>query len=254
MKFENQPGKETSEENFKLAKKRRPDPRSIKDRITHKVSELKPVQDWLENRAELMVEKSEVNNIVESFNNEEKIRIVDIGGGKGHIMQEVIKDNPSKEIKTVEIDLSDYASKKVSESDEWGKMNSVFGEGKNMPIKNKSVEIATAYFTFQELDNDQQSEILEEMKRIIKDNGRIIIVDEPFQEEKSEGVMARGKNIFRNLKISKFNLHSEEEWKKFFEENGLEVEDSKIFGDDEKNEKQQFISFILKKAEEKVGE
>ena len=54
------------------------------------------------------------------------------------------------------------------------------------------------------------------------------------------------------MKISKFNLRSEEEWGKFFKDNELEVEDSKIFGDDEENKKEQFISFVLKKAEEKI--
>jgi len=205
-------------------------------------------QDWLENRAEIMVDRSGANEVIRNFDSEE-IRIVDMGGGKGHIMREIIKSNPDKEIKTVGIDLSDYASRKVSESKEGEKMNSIFGEGENAPIKDKSVELTTAYFTFQELDNDQQNEVLEEMKRIIKDDGRIIIVDEPPQEKK-EGIEARGKNIIRNLKVSKFNLHSDEEWKKFFEENGLEIKDSKAFGDDRKNERNQFISYVLKKAEQ----
>ena len=248
--FESQPEKLTSEEEFDLAKKRHPDPTSLKDKVAHEVSEIEPVQNWLKDRAQLMVERSGINDVVEKFSDEEKIKIVDIGGGKGHIMQEVAEANSDKEIKTVGIDLSDYASKKVSKSDEEKKMDSVFGEGENMPIKNKSVEIATAYFTFQELDDDQQSEILEEMKRIIKDNGRIIIVDELSQEKKSEGIIAHGKNILRNVKISKFNLRSGEEWEKFFEDNKLEVESSTIFGDDEENKKEQFIFFVLKKIEE----
>lgn len=246
MKFE-----DGSEEMFKLAKESHPDPRSVKDKVTHEVSELKPVQDWLEGRAEIMIDRSGTNEIIENFDDEE-IKVVDVGGGKGHFMQEAVKANSDKEIKTVGVDLSDYASKKVSESNERGKMDSVFGEGESMPIKDKSVEMATAYFTFQELGDSQQEEIIREMKRIIKDNGRIIIVDEPSQEEKTEGVLARGKNILRNLKVSKFNLRSEDEWRKFFEDNELEVEDSKIFGDDEENEKKQFISFVLKKAEEKI--
>ncbi|NOQ67986.1 methyltransferase domain-containing protein, partial [Patescibacteria group bacterium] len=200
-KFEIQPEKLTFEEKFNLAKKNHPDPRSIKDRATHEVSELKPVQNWLEDRAEMIVDRSETNRVVEDVDGEE-IKIVDVGGGKGQIMQEVIKDNPDKEIKTVGIDLSDYASKKVSESGEGKKMDSVFGKGENMPIKDKSVEIATAYFTFQELDDNQQGEILKEMRRIIKDNGRIVIVDELSQEEKTGEIVARSKNILRNLKIS----------------------------------------------------
>lgn len=247
----------TKEERIK-ARKRHPNPRSIikgpieempgriRNKIDHRLGDSN--QNWLEKRAEIMADRSGANEVIENFGSEE-IRIVDVGGGKGHIMREIIKSNPDKEIKIAEIDLSDYASEKVSESKEGEKMDSVFGEGENMPIKDKSVEIAAAYFTFQELDNDQQNEILEEIKRVIKDNGRIIIVDEPPQE-KQKGVVARSKNILRNLKVSKFNLHSDEEWKKFFEENGLEVENFRIFGDDKENEKKQFISYVLKKAEQ----
>ena len=143
-------------------------------------------------------------------------------------------------------DISDYASGKVSES---GKVESVFGKGENLPIKKESVELATAYFTFQELDDDQQREILEEMKRIIKEDGRIVITDELPQEETSEGVIARVKNILRNIKVSKFNIHSDEEWRSFFGENDLEVESSVIFGYDKENKKEQFISYVLKKIE-----
>lgn len=247
----------TKEERIE-ARKRHPDPRSIirgpieempgriRNKIDHKLGDSN--QDWLENRAEIMANRSGINEAIKDFNSEE-IKIVDIGEGKGHIMREVIESNPDREIKTVGIDLSDYASREVSESKEGKKMDSVFGEGENMPIKDKSVELATAYFTFQELDNSQQSEVLEEMKRIIKDNGRVIIVDEPPQEKK-EGIVARGKNILRNLKVSKFNLHSDEEWRNFFEENGLEVENFRVFGDDKENEKKQFVSYVLKKAEQ----
>lgn len=240
------------------ARKRHSDPRSIirgsieempgriRNKIDHELGDSN--QNWLENRAEIMADRSGTNEVIENFDSEE-IRIADIGGGKGHIMREIIKNNPDKEIKTAGIDLSDYASGKVSESKEGEKMDSIFGEGENMPIKDESVELATAYFTFQELDDNQQREVLEEMKRIIKDNGRIIIVDEPPQEKK-EGIVVRGKNILRNLKVSKFNLHNDEEWRKFFEENELEVENYKIFGDDKENEKKQFISYVLKKVEQ----
>lgn len=251
--FESQPKELTSEEKFNLAKESHPDLRSIKDRAIHEVSELKPVQDWLKDRAEIIIDRSGTNEAIENFDGEE-IKIVNIGGGKGHFMQEVIKDNPDKEVKTVEIDLSDYASRKVSESGEGKKMDSVFGEGENMPIKDKSVEMATAHFTFQELDDNQQVEVLEEMKRIIKDNGRIMITDELPQEKTSDGVAVRAKNILRNLQVSKFNLRSENEWRKFFEDNELEIESFTVFGDDEENKKEQFISFVLKKAEEKVEE
>ena len=244
--FEKMPSEElTSEEKFELAKKRHPNQMSAKDKMVHGVSEAGPVQNWLEDRAEMMVERSGINEVIEEIDGD--VMIVEVGGGKGHIGEETAEANPDKEIKTVGVDISDYASGRISES---GRVESVFGRGENLPIKNESVEIATAYFTFQELNDNQQKDVLEEMKRIIKENGRIVVTDELPQEETSEGVVARAKNILRNIKMSKFNIHNDEEWRRFFEDNDLEVESSVIFGEDKENKKEQFISYVLKKAEE----
>lgn len=256
----------TKEERIK-ARKEHPDPRSIirgsieempgriRNKIDHKLGDTN--QDWLENRAEIMANRSGANEVIKNFDREEGIRIVDIGGGKGHIMREIVKNNPDKEIKIAEIDLYDYASKKVSESKEGEKMDSVFGEGKNMPIKDKSIELATAYFTFQELGDEEQKKVLDEMARIIEDDGKIIIVDEPLKEDdQKEGIIARTKNILRNLKVSKFNLHDGECWRKLFEENGLKIVDKKEFRDDDKEISEenpaQFFSYILEKIEKKA--
>ena len=234
-----QPEELTSEEKLELAKERHPNPMSAKDKIIHKVSETELVQSWLEDRAEMIVERSGVNEVVKEMGDD--VTVVDVGGGKQHIEREIIETNPDKKIEAVGVDVSDYASKEVGE-----KVESVFGAGENLPIKNESVEIATAYFTFQELNDNQQREVLKEMKRIIKEDGRIVITDELPQE----GVAACAKNILLNLKVSKFNIRSDKEWRKFFKENGLEVESSQIFGEDEENKKEQFISYVLKKVEE----
>ena len=69
--FESQQEELTSEEKFNLAKERHPDPRSIGDKATHEVSELKPVQNWLEDRAEIMVDRSGTNEVIENFDSEE---------------------------------------------------------------------------------------------------------------------------------------------------------------------------------------
>lgn len=248
---------EEKEALYKEAKKRHPNPLSALEKIKHKMSETEPAQNWLENRAEIMVDKSGINKAVEDFEKGREIKMVDIGGGGQHIEKEIVKNNPDKNISAIGIDISDYASKQVSESKEGKKMESVFGKGENLPIKEKSVEVATVYFTFQELNDKQQKEVLDEMIRIIEEDGKILIVDEFPQEESSkEGMIARAKNILRNVKVSKYNLHSEEEWKNLFEENGLKIVGYRDFRDDEKEvgEKYppQFFSYILEKAEKKI--
>ncbi len=244
---------------FEEAKRKHPNPMSVVDKAKHSVSELEPIQNWLEARAELMVDRSGINEAIESFEGRREMKIVDIGGGSQHIEREIVRSNAGRNINVVGVDISDYASGRVRRSEEGEKIGSLFGKGENLPIKEKSVEIATAFFTFQELSDKQQQEVLSEMIRIIKDEGKIIIVDElPKENYTKEKIVARAKNILRNVKISRYNLHSEEEWKEFFGKNGLKVVDYREFREDEKEigEKfpPQFFSYILEKAEGKVLE
>lgn len=250
MKFE-------AEEKFKIAKEKHPDPRSFSDKIKHKVQEAEPIQNWLKNRAKLMVERSGINDALEDFKDRDSIKIADIGGGSQHIENEIIKNNPDKNISTVGIDLSDYASDKILGSESGEKINSIFGKGEKLPIKDGSVEVATSYFTFQELNDEEQKKVLDEMIRIVEDDGKIIIVDEPVKEENQEGILARAKNIFRNAKVSEYNLHSAQDWRNLFEEKGLKIVEKKEFREDGKEADEenpaQFFSYVLEKTEKNIA-
>lgn len=257
--FENGQDQETeltSEEKFKLAKEKHPDPRSFIGKIKHGVQESAPVQDWLEKRAKNMVENSGINQVIGEYNGEEKIKIADIGGGTQHIEKEIIKNNPGKKVNTIGIDIKDYASGAISGSEERKKINTVFGSGQELPIKKKSVDIATSYFTFQELSDEDQEKMLDEMIRIVEDGGKIIIVDEPPQGMTEEGIFARAKNILRNASVSEYNVHSGEEWRNLFEKKGLKIVGKKEFREDGKEVDEenpaQFFSYIIEKAEKKI--
>ena len=91
---------------------------------------------------------------------------------------------------------------------------------------------------------------LEEAKRILKDDGIITIIDDLPQEKFIDEKSAEIKSKTRNRRPVKLNLHSNEEWIEIFENNGLRIESSTIFGDDEENKKEQFISFVLKKVKD----
>ena len=246
----------TSEEKFKIAKEKHPDPRSFMDKVKHSAQEAAPVQDWLEKRAENMVKESGVNEVIGEYGAEEKIKIADIGGGTQHIEKEIIKNNPGKNVSTVGIDLKDYASGAVSGSGERKKIHTVFGSGQELPIKKKSVDVATSYFTFQELSDEDQEKMLDEMIRIIKDDGKLIIVDEPLRGMTEEGIFARAKNILRNVSVSEYNVHSGEEWRDLFEKKGLRIVEKKEFREDGKEVDEenlaQFFSYIVEKAEKKT--
>lgn len=244
-----------SEEKFKTAKERHPDKRSFSDKVKHRLQEAGPMQDWLEERAKDMVENSGINEVIAKYDKSEKVKIADVGGGTQHIENEIIKSNPDKDISAAGIDLKDYASGTISKSEEGERINSVFGKGQELPIKDKSVDIATSYFTLQELSDEDQKKVLDEMIRIIKDDGKIIIVDEPPQGENSEGITARAKNILRNAKVSAYNLHSGEEWRNLFEERGLKIVDKREFREDGKEVDEenpaQFFSYIVNRVKYK---
>jgi len=257
--FENLPGQEadlTIEEKSKIAKETHPDPRSFVDKIKHDIQEAGPVQEWLEKRAKIMVEGSGIGEVIDSYHREDGIRLVDMGGGSGHIEDEIIKKSKDKNISVSGVDLSDHVSGKVSKSDSGIKISSIFGKGEELPIKDKSVEVATSYFTFQELSDKQQEQVLNEMIRIIEDDGKIIIVDEPLRGMSEDGIIAKGKNILRNMKVSKYNLHSPEEWRNLFEEKGLKIIGKKEFREDgtevDEENPAQFFSYILEKAEKRT--
>lgn len=221
---------------------------AVRNKISHEAGDLPFLQNGLEKMEEKMMERSGINEAIEKMSDE--ITIADIGGGKQYADKAIIEANPNKEIKIIGIDSSDYASKRVSESEAGEKIESVFGKGENLPVENESVEIAMSNFTFQELDDEQQKKVLEEMGRIIKEDGKIIITEDLPQDGISAEAYARAKIAIYNLEVSKLNMRSDKEWKEFFEENGLEVESSKIWGNDKENKKEQFVTYILKKIKE----
>ena len=212
------------------------------DRLNEKYGE-----GWLERRGELMADRSGINEAIEGLEGEE-IVIADICSGKQHINEAILK-NSEKDINMLGFDESDHAtkevSKEVSESGE-GKIKSFYAIGENLPIKDEKVDVIKFDFAFQEANDEMTDKFLEEAKRTLKDDGIITIIDElpqdKFIDERSAGI----KSKTRNRRPVKLNLHSDEEWRNIFEKNELKVESSTIFGDDEENEKEQFISFVLK--------
>ncbi len=242
------------DQNFKEAKERHPGPISKFREAVHRASESEATQEFLDKRAKNTLENSGIKETIEAFSKDNnKITIADIGAGKQHILKEMIKiiekSDPEVKIKTVGMDIMDYASKKVSESNEGGKMNSVFAKGEFSPIKDNSADIVSAFYSLHELNLEQKKETLAEMKRMVKENGKIIVVDDLSPESKVEEYLNKIQSSAANVKIDPYNVSGEKDMAEFFEENGLEIESSKIFKENEEDNKEpQHISYILKKA------
>jgi len=209
-------------------------------------------EDWLERRGIFIAEKSGINKAIEDIKKQEII-IADIGSGKSGINEAIIKNNPDNDIKIIGFDESDRATEKVSKSSERN-IGSAYAIGEKLPIEDKRADVVKFDFTFQEADDEMMDKLLKEAKRILKDDGIITVIDDLPQEKFIDEQFAKIKNKSENRRPGKLNLHSKDEWGKFFKDNGLEIENSTVFGDEEESKKEQFISFVLKKAEEKVEE
>ncbi|MCK4799877.1 methyltransferase domain-containing protein [Candidatus Parcubacteria bacterium] len=201
---------------------------------------------WLERRGKLTADRSGISEAIEGLECE-KIVIADICSGKQHI-NEAILESSKKNIEILGFDESDRATKEVSRSSE-GDIESFYAIGENLPIKDEKVDVVKFDFSFQEANDEMTDKFLEEAKRILKDDGIITIIDDLPQEKFIDEKSAEIKSKTRNRRPVKLNLHSDEEWRKIFKKNELEVESFTIFGDDEENEKEQFISFVLKNKE-----
>ncbi len=242
------------DQNFKKAKERHPHPVSKFREMIHEASESEATQEFLNERAKNNLENSGIKEMLEKLGkNNKEITIADIGAGKQHILKEMIgiieKSDPEIKIKTVGMDPMDYASKKVSESEKGEKMNSVFAKGEFSPINENSADVVSAFYSFHELNKEQQEKMLAEMKRIVKENGRIIIIDDLSPESKTEKFLNQIRSSAVNVKIDPYNVSGEKEMAEFFKENELEIEYSRIFKENEEDGKEpRHISYILKKA------
>ena len=205
-------------------------------------------EGWLERRGELMAERSGIGQAINEID-EQEITVIDIGSGKQHI-NEAIKNSSDKDIKVIGFDESDRATKKVSESDREKNIGSARAIGEKLPIKDGEADVVKFDFTFQEADDKMTEELLQEAKRVLKNDGMITVIEDLSQEKFINEQSAEIKSELRNRRSVKLNLRSDEELQQLFEDNDLEVVGKPtVFGEDEENKKEQFISYVLKKVE-----
>lgn len=223
-------------------------------------------------RAKAIVENSEIGEVIGNIEKED-IVIVDIGSGKQHINRAILDVNPDKDIKVIGVDQSDKATKKASFSDKEKVIESVYGIGdaipakdeensgetfimrEALPIRNESADVVKFDFTFQGANEEKRKQLLESAKRILKKDGIITVIDHLALENPNDDKEARSQNYLLNKGLSKFDEKpkNEEEWINFFKDNGLEVEKSKPYREDNKSGEKyppQYILFVLKKTEQ----
>lgn len=196
------------------------------------------------------------SGISEAIGNIDKgdIILVDVGSGKQHINKAIMEANPEKNIKVIGFDQSDKATKKASFAGGKKVIESAYGIGEALPVKNESADVVKFDFAFQGASEEKRKTMLEEAKSILKKDGIITVIDHLAQENPSDYKKARMQNALLNKGLSEFDeeAKNQKEWEKIFTENGLIVERATPYREDGEvsDEKPaQYISFVLKKAE-----
>jgi len=90
-----------------------------------------------------------------------------------------------------------------------------------------------------------------EAKRVIKQDGRIFIAEDIVNSEEQRPITEEMDRIL-NVESKKIehNYKSDEDWKKYFADNGLELVDEKFFQSDYKKGSVQHGFYVLKLKEE----
>lgn len=110
----------------------------------------------------------------------EDIKVLDIGVGTGNLSSYFIEEK----IEIIGIDQSREMLSKAREK--FPNLKLRFGEFLKIPFNDNSFDIIVSTYAFHHLNNKEKIVALEEMKRVLKDNGRIVIGDLMFEDEQEK--------------------------------------------------------------------
>jgi ubiquinone/menaquinone biosynthesis C-methylase UbiE len=110
------------------------------------------------------------------------------------------------------------------------------------------MDAATFFFVFHHIDENRHDQVMNEMKRVLKPDGRIFIAEDLVDSEEERQLVEK---IDRRVNFETSNevphhYKNTEEWISFFSAHGFEVERTH----EEKPEKVRHGFFVLKKVPE----
>ncbi|MBL8660445.1 MAG: methyltransferase domain-containing protein [Rhodospirillales bacterium] len=104
------------------------------------------------------------------------LRLLDVGSGTGDFLT-FVKDN-WPDISVHALDLSryylDHAGRRL---DPWGGVGRIQAAAEALPIRDGSVDIVTAIYLLHEVPDGERARIAAEAARVMRANGRLIVVD-----------------------------------------------------------------------------
>lgn len=234
---------------------------SPKKQIIHVIAEWPFFDEKSQKRAEWFINETGIEKYLRKGG-----RYLDAGMGKGHIVQRILKDMEDKG-EPLEgyygIDIANKPLEKVQgrerrrikEKGSQNPMNFVWAASEALPFQERSLDGVSYNFCIHhmlpEKDGDRikthLSLIFREAKRVIKKDGYIFIaedlVDSEEQREFTEYMDRRlnceGSDVSHHYK-------SDEEWKEFFSQNGLEVVGEKFFKSEHRGGSVKHGFYVLK--------
>lgn len=160
----------------------------------------------------------------------------DIGSGLGHIAEQVINTGYDKNVKLLPFDIEWTPQKKVRKR--MGKEGvgdrALFmrADATQQPIADKSLDGTSVFFVFHHANRDIQQKIMNEIRRTVKDDGKLFFVEDVAEdEEEAKRVSVWDARVNAEPKDEPHYYRTREEWVSFMDENGFELIEEADFED-----------------------
>ncbi len=238
MKFENPSTNSPNPE-----KSPKPTRHGIRESLIRLGSRFEVVDKALRQRTEWMIEEARIQKylapkivfkepgVLKPNNIEKGVSVLCIGAGKGHEMDEIDQLLPGSEV--LGIDPHDYMTSPVADRlENLAHSASYLGEHFRAEhldgIEDNSMDGITFNFVLHHIDKDTHEKIMSEIKRVLKQDGYIFLAED-LANSAEEAQMVEKIDRKVNMEIcdeAPHNYKSLDEWKDYFDENGLEVVES----------------------------
>lgn len=216
-----------------------------------------PVDKWLEKRTEWMVEAAGIQKYLGpkiKFEDklagkvEEGVRVLSVGAGKGHEIDEMDKILPGSEI--IGLDPNDFYTRPVKK-----RLKTLAHKASYLPetvkaeklegIEDISLDGVTLFFVLHHIDEQTHDAVLQEIKRVLKPDGKLFVAEDLVDGEEERKIVEMTDRKL-NLEFSHDNPHfyrNIEQWKEFFEKHGFKV----VEVNEKKSDKVRHGFFVLEK-------
>lgn len=214
-----------------------------------------PVDAWLKQRAEWMIAEAKIPTYLgakivhDGYGTIEKsVNVLSIGSGKGHELDEMDSLLPGATI--IGLDPHDFMSPPMEK-----RINTLAHDTKYLPssvhgenlagIEDRTQDGVTLFFVLHHTTLEQQKKILDECKRVLKDDGYLFIAEDlisTLQEQRDAERIDRVLNT--ELTEGPHNYHDTETWKNIFTSHGFDL----IEHHERASEKVRHGFFILKRT------